>query len=113
MNAEVQLSFEKLNNYISAYFQNNDESSLLCDAKEYFSSFINSTRKLERIQNIEDLLKLLKRNGLFNAYYRNSFRVFSKIIIDNNFDELVQGHNALLNTLPNVDQPLKNIYGKF
>lgn len=114
MDSDIQLSFEQLNQFILAYFENNDESSLMRDVKLNFSSFINSKRKLESIRNVDDLLKLLKRKGLYDPHDRKSLRIFSKTIIDENFEKMVEAHNALLNKLPHLDEENSstNKYGK-
>lgn len=108
----LNLSFQNLSQFIILYFQNKDDS-LLRDAKDFFCSFINSVRKLERVENIEQLLTLLKRNGLYAGYDRAALRVFLKIIHEDEFSELVEKHNELLNKNSGVVEPIRNIYGKF
>lgn len=111
MQTEIQINFENLNESIITYFQNNDDS--LADAKELFSTFINSNRQLERVKNVENLLELLKRVGQYGSHKFNTFRVFQKIINDERYKELVQKHKQLLNSQPSGSEvKLKNYYGR-
>jgi hypothetical protein len=105
------LSFQNLTQFIISYFQNKDDS-LLRDTKDFFSSFISSVRQLERVENIHQLLALLKRNGLFGAHECSSLRVFLKVIPEDEFSKLVEKHNKLLNSSTAPEEPAKNVYGK-
>lgn len=107
----LELSFQNLTKFIISYFQNKDDS-LLREAKDFFSSFINSVRQLERVENIHQLLTLLKRNGLFGAHECSSLRIFMKVIHEEEFSKLVGEHNALLNSSTGPEEPIKNVYGK-
>ena len=109
MKSEIELNFEKLNEKIIAYFQNNDES--LRGAKELFASFINSTRRLEAVTNIQQLLKLLQHRGIYSKNEFNTFRIFEKIIEDENYSNLVARHKELCKKYSNLE-PIKNKYGK-
>lgn len=104
-------SFEVLTQFIITYFQNKDDS-LLRDAKDFFSSFIDSPRTLEKIENINQLLAVLRRKGHCTPFDRIVTRIFMKVISDDEFSKLVERHNALLNSIPGVHEPIKNIYGK-
>jgi hypothetical protein len=106
---EIQSSFLQLNDKVINYFQNNCES--LQAAKELFL-FLSSTRQLEQIDSIQKLLKALKRKGLYDANEcRTTLRIFLKIIIDDDFANMVESHNHLLSQ-SHVEEPLRNIYGK-
>ena len=86
MKSEIEINFDKLNEKIIAYFQNNDES--LRGAKELFASFIDSTRRLEAVKNIQQLLKLLQHRGLYSKIEYNTFRIFEKIIDDESYSKV-------------------------
>lgn len=110
MASNIELNFEKINKNILVYFQNNDDS-LLHEAKELFSAFIDSNRQLRAVKNIEQLLKLLKRRGLYGAHEFNTLKMFKKIIVDENFTELVINHQSLLMLESQSEEALKNCYG--
>lgn len=113
MTNTIELSFQKLNKSILTYYNNNKDDSPMRDAREFFSSFINSTRQLEKCVKIEDLLRLLRRRGFFNPYDRNTLRIFVKFINDENYEKLVSEHYELLNSSEaEEEEPVRNIYGK-
>lgn len=109
MVSEIERNFEKLNEKIIGYFQNNDES--LSAAKELFASFIRSNRQLESVSSIEQLLGLLKRKGFYKAGEFNVFRIFRKIIDDDDYLALVTRHQQLVNSYRDTQEPPVNIYG--
>lgn len=111
MSAEIDLNFKKLNENILKYFRNNDES--LDGAKELFSSFIQSNRQLESVKNIQQLLALLQRRGLYSPTEFNTFRIFQKIIDDESFSSLVAKHQELLKSYEKkADSNITNKYGE-
>jgi hypothetical protein len=109
MKSEIELNFENLNEKIIAYFHNNDES--LRGAKQLFASFINSTRRLEAVTNIQQLLKLLQHRGLYSKYEYNTFRIFEKIIEDESYSNLLARHKELCKKYADTE-PNTNKYGK-
>jgi hypothetical protein len=108
MALNVERSFGRLNEKIIMHFRSNDES-LLIDAKELFSSFIKSNRQLQRVQNIEQLLTMLQRRDIYGPYEFNAFKIFQKIIFDDEFITLVADHQSLLAT---AQDPISNQYGR-
>ncbi|CAH1723234.1 unnamed protein product [Chironomus riparius] len=98
MQSEIEINFDKLNVKIIAYFQNNDES--LLGAKELFAPFIESTRRLEAVTNIQQLLKLLQHRGLYSKIEYNTFRIFEKIIDDESYSNLVAKQKELCKKYP-------------
>lgn len=108
MKSEIELNFDKLNENIVSYFQNNDES--LRAARDLFAPFIESNRQWENVKNIHHLLALLKRRGIYSKFNFNTFRIFQKIIEDENFSTLVAQHQKLLETHSDTGDELKNTY---
>lgn len=108
---KLESSFQNITQYIISYFQNKDDS-LLNEVKDFFSSFINSVRKLEQVENVHQLLALLKRNGLFEAHECSSLRIFLKVIHEEDFAKMVGDHNVLLNSSTSAEEPRTNIYRK-
>ncbi|KAG5682445.1 hypothetical protein PVAND_011797 [Polypedilum vanderplanki] len=106
MSASIITSFEQINEKIVIHF-NKNIGNLLNEAKDFFSSFINSNRQLNKVHNIEQLLKLLQRRGIYNAYEFTGLRIFQKIILDDEFNALVKAHQSMLSTSQEL---LSNIY---
>ena len=103
---ELELNFERLDKYIRSTI--NDESSVT-EATEVWSSWINSNRQIEKITNVDQLLKLLERRGIYNQEEYNVFKVFKKIIHDPVFDDMVECHKILLKQ--HVSSNPRNVYG--
>jgi hypothetical protein len=92
---DIDQNFDKIHGNVISYFESNDES-LLDDAKQLFSTFINSNRQLQRVKNVRQLLLLLQRRELLGPLEFNMLRIFQKIISDDEFFELVARHQSLL-----------------
>lgn len=84
-------SFESLDKYIRLAL-NNEEFSV---AKEFLSGWVNSNRQMENIKTIDELLKLLKRRGIYKSQHFNALRVFKKVIHDSAFHDMVDKHLLL------------------
>lgn len=108
MNPELIQSYDTLTAYIKAAFQEND--SLLNDAKELWAESIQSVRQLESIETVDQFLKLLYKRGLFGPDNDIGFRMFMKIIQDNDFERMAKDHNNLINEMR--DSPRQKINGK-
>lgn len=89
----LSLNFEKIDKHIRESL--NNESSL-AEAKELLKSWINSNRQMKRIKSIDRLLMLLKTKRLYNQDEFNMLKVFTKIIPDPVFDDLIEKHKQLL-----------------
>jgi hypothetical protein len=112
MTANVILeNFEKLHEKIVEHFNQNNDDSSLNEAKELFKTFINSNRQLQKVFNINDLLKILKRQGFYGAFDFSIPRIFNKIIFDESYKALVARHQSLLQSYNGNMEPLNNVYG--
>lgn len=107
--SELEINFAQLDNYIRISV--NDEQSLIA-AKQLCESWINSNRQMEKITNIEQLLNILKRRGLYNESEYNILKVLRKIIHDPVFFDMVD-HQKLLLSYRQEQPSLQNIYGKW
>lgn len=80
------------------------------DAKSLLRELINSTRLYERTNNLEDLLKLLRRRGLYNKQELSALSVLKTVVDDENFTALLTKHQNLLSSFQQHES--SNIYGE-
>lgn len=88
-----ETKFEQLDRYIRSALS---DSSSLAEAKVIWWEWIKSNRQMENIENIDDLLKLLKRRGIYHALEYNAFRVFKKVIHQASFHALVESYKLVI-----------------
>lgn len=102
---ELHRSFAKLDKYVRSTVK---DASTLMEAKQFWESWIQSNRQMEKIITIDQLLTLLKRRGHYNLAEYNAFKVFKKIINDPTFNDMIDHHKVLVRKDPVL---LKNVYG--
>ena len=97
------MDIDEIHQKIIQHFQNNDES-LLTNAKDIFSKLIKSKRHLEKVEAIEELLEFLQRRGLYSPVEMTAISIFQKMIFDEEFLALAKSYRA-------PDNEPENCYG--
>lgn len=63
-------------------------------AKESCANWINSKRKIDKIRTCDDLFECLVYKGVFAPYKINIFRMFQKLLNDDEIYRLLEDHET-------------------